>query len=385
MSGTIIARRPRSTPAPAAWRDRLWSLRDRLLMDARFQRWAATFPLTRPIARRQASAAFDLCAGFVYSQILAACLELDLLRKLAVAPQTTAALAAQSSLTPVAMERLLAAAAALKLVAPRGSGRWGLGMTGAAISGTPGLAEMVRHHALLYADLADPVALLRRERGATTLAAYWPYATAADPAALPSKTVAPYSQLMTASQAMIGRDIVDAYPFGHHKKLLDVGGGEGAFARAVADASTLAQLAVFDLPAVVARARDLTSAAAQQNRIECLGGDFLRDPLPAGADLITLVRVLHDHDDDAAMTLLHNVRRALPPGGRVLVAEPMSATPGAEAMGDAYFGFYLLAMGRGRPRTAEALQAMLVQAGFSRPKLWPTARPMLVRVLTADA
>ena len=385
MSGTIIARRPRSSPAPAAWRDRLWSLRDRLLMDARFQRWAATFPLTRPIARRQASAAFDLCAGFVYSQILAACLELDLLRKLAVAPQTTAALAAQSSLTPVAMERLLAAAAALKLVAPRGSGRWGLGMTGAAISGTPGLAEMVRHHALLYADLADPVALLRRERGATTLAAYWPYATAADPAALPSKTVAPYSQLMTASQAMIGRDIVDAYPFGHHKKLLDVGGGEGAFARAVADASTLAQLAVFDLPAVVARARDLTSAAAQQNRIECLGGDFLRDPLPAGADLITLVRVLHDHDDDAAMTLLHNVRRALPPGGRVLVAEPMSATPGAEAMGDAYFGFYLLAMGRGRPRTAEALQAMLVQAGFSRPKLWPTARPMLVRVLTADA
>ena len=385
MSGTIIARRPRSSPAPAAWRDRLWSLRDRLLMDARFQRWAATFPLTRPIARRQASAAFDLCAGFVYSQILAACLELDLLRKLAVAPQTTAALAAQSSLTPVAMERLLAAAAALKLVAPRGSGRWGLGMTGAAISGTPGLAEMVRHHALLYADLADPVALLRRERGATTLAAYWPYATAADPAALPSKTVAPYSQLMTASQAMIGRDIVDAYPFGHHKKLLDVGGGEGAFARAVADATTLAQLAVFDLPAVVARARDLTSAAAQQSRIECLGGDFLRDPLPAGADLITLVRVLHNHDDDAAMTLLHNVRRALPPGGRVLVAEPMSATPGAEAMGDAYFGFYLLAMGRGRPRTAEALQAMLVQAGFSRPKLWPTARPMLVRVLTADA
>ena len=171
MSGTIIARRPRSSPAPAAWRDRLWSLRDRLLMDARFQRWAATFPLTRPIARRQASAAFDLCAGFVYSQILAACLELDLLRKLAVAPQTAAALAAQSSLTPAAMERLLAAAAALKLVAPRGSGRWGLGMTGAAISGTPGLAEMVRHHALLYADLADPVALLRRERGATTLAA----------------------------------------------------------------------------------------------------------------------------------------------------------------------------------------------------------------------
>ena len=44
----------------------------------------------------------------------------------------------------------------------------------------------------------------------------------------------------------------------------------------------------------------------------------------------------------------------------------MSGTAGAEPIADAYFGFYLLAMGTGRPRTAEELAALLATAGFSR-------------------
>ena len=43
----------------------------------------------------------------------------------------------------------------------------------------------------------------------------------------------------------------------------------------------------------------------------------------------------------------------------------MLGTPGAETVGDAYFGFYLLAMGRGRARTPEQLKQMLTEAGFS--------------------
>ncbi len=45
-----------------------------------FQRFAGTFVLTRPIARRRAGALFDLCAGFVYSQILLACVRLAAFR-----------------------------------------------------------------------------------------------------------------------------------------------------------------------------------------------------------------------------------------------------------------------------------------------------------------
>ena len=67
-----------------------------------------------------------------------------------------------------------------------------------------------------------------------------------------------------------------------------------------------------------------------------------------------------------SQALLTKVHAALPPGGTLLIAEPMAGTPGAEAMGDAYFGLYLWAMGSGRPRTAEAYRAMLRAAGFSR-------------------
>ena len=67
--------------------------------------------------------------------------------------------------------------------------------------------------------------------------------------------------------------------------------------------------------------------------------------------------MLHDHDDAAALALLRAARAALPPDGTLLLAEPMAGTPGAEPMGDAYFGFYLLAMGSGRPRTAERAAA----------------------------
>ena len=85
-------------------------------------------------------------------------------------------------------------------------------------------------------------------------------------------------------------------------------------------------------------------------RVEVLAGSF-RDPPPPGvADLVTLIRVLHDHDDAMARAALRTAFQALTPGGTLLVAEPMADTPGAEAIGEAYFGFYLWAMGSGRAR-----------------------------------
>jgi demethylspheroidene O-methyltransferase len=105
--------------------------------------------------------------------------------------------------------------------------------------------------------------------------------------------------------------------------------------------------------------------------------------LPKGADVVSLVRVIHDHDDDKAMLILRAVRAALPPGGILMLAEPMSETPGSEPVGDAYFGLYLFAMGSGRPRSPRELRAMLREAGFGRVWLRRTRRPMQTRLLLA--
>ncbi|MEO7937440.1 MAG: methyltransferase dimerization domain-containing protein, partial [Burkholderiaceae bacterium] len=140
----------------------LWfNWRNSLLASDRFRRLASGFLPTRWIARRRAGALFDLVAGFVYSQVLLACVRLKLFDILAEGPQTPETLAHRTSLQPEAMERLLSAAVALRLVQRRSGQRYGLGDLGAAMVGNTAVAAMVDHHAALYADLADPVALLR--------------------------------------------------------------------------------------------------------------------------------------------------------------------------------------------------------------------------------
>lgn len=365
------------------WRDRWTGWRNRLLSDPRFQRWAADFPVTRPIARHRARGLFDLVAGFVYSQTLATCVRLRLFEELRDGPLTTDVLAAKFCLREEALERLLGAAEALKLVERAGPRRYALGADGAALLGNAGLTDMIAHHRHLYADLADGVGLLRRDGGQGDLAAYWPYATTSEARTSTANDVSAYSALMAASQPSVAADIVQAYPIQRHRKLLDVGGGEGAFLSAAGKHAPGLKLMLFDLPAVTDRARARLTCAGLIDRAEIVAGDFLSDPLPKDADLITLVRILHDHDDDGVLKLLRSARAALEPGGALLIAEPMSDAPRADRVADVYFAFYLLAMGRGRARTPAQIAQFLRQAGFSRVKRVPTRSPFLLRVLVA--
>ncbi|MES1984455.1 MAG: methyltransferase [Pseudomonadota bacterium] len=355
--------------------------RNGILGDPGFQRFAARFPLMRPVARRRARGLFDLVAGFTYSQTLAACIQTGVLDLLASGPCATRDVAAKADLPAEGANRLLRAATALRLVERLGPDRWALGADGAALRGNGGIAEMVAHHHLLYADLVDPVALLRRGGGGGALARYWHYAE--DAGKGDGAQVAPYSALMAASQPLIAQQVIDAYPFHKHEKILDVGGGEGAFLCAVAGSAPRAELSLFDLPAVGERARAWFDSAGYGNRTTIFGGSFLADALPQGHDLITLIRVLHDHDDAPAMTILRAIYAALPPGGKLLISEPMAETPGAEPAGDAYFGLYLLAMGSGRPRSPTEIRHMLKAAGFSRSRLIKTAMPLTTRIILA--
>lgn len=381
-SVSSLAASQRKPPDPRTGFSDWRGLRDRLLASARFRRLATAFPLTRPIARKRARALFDLCAGFVYSQTLLACVRLDLFEMLSHGPLSPAAVGARAGLNADAAARLLAAAASLRLLERRRGGLYGLGPLGAALLGDPGISAMIEHHTLLYADLADPVALLRGET-VPSLAGLWPYAKGGKPAELPSDRITDYSALMAASQPMVAAEILTAYPVGRHRNLLDIGGGDGAFVREVARVARETRLTVYDLPAVAERAR--SRFAAERIDATAIGGDIRTDPPAGGYDLVTLVRVIHDHDDDVALMFLRAARAALSPGGTVLIAEPMAGSPGSEPVGDAYFGFYLLAMGSGRARTVLELQDLMVRAGFSRCRVMPTRTPLVTSVLVGQA
>lgn len=379
-----------------SWRMRWIGWRNRLFASPRFQRQAAAFPLTRPVTRARAERVFNLVAGFAYSQVLAACVEAGLLDLLAQGPCTTADAARTAAIGEPAAERLLRAAASLGLAESVGSANWMLGGEGAALLGNPGALAMIRHHALLYADLADPLALLRADRQTpTALSDFWTYARASATGNVPpgrlddsqkanKPAATAYSALMAASQAMVSEQLIGAYRFNRHRAMLDVGGGTGAFVRAVGTAAPALRLGLFDLPDVVSGAEStLARDALIGPRLTLHKGSFLHDSLPRGHDLITLVRILHDHDDEPALHLLRAVRDALPPGGTLLIGEPMAGATGGQAMGDAYFGLYLWAMGSGRPRRPAELGAMLRSAGFRAWKVVPTHLPLVCGAIVA--
>ncbi len=368
------------------WRQRaapFLEWRDRLLSNPDFQRWALRTPLVRLVARRRMRALFDLCSGFVYSQVLLACTRLELLNLLAQSPRSASELAAELELPQASLDRLLEAAESLQLVERRGRGCYGLGPLGAALLGNPAVTMMIEHHSAFYSDLEDPVALLRGQQASTQLGRFWGYSNNASPTALGAADTAPYSDLMAASQALIAEQVLSSYSIRKHARLLDVGGGAGAFAAAAMQNHAGLEACVFDLPSVAERARARFAKDGYGQRADAIGGDFFNDPLPTGYDLISLIRILHDHDDRDVLVLLQAIRQVMTPGGVLLIAEPMLETRGAEPVAAAYFGFYLMAMGQGRARSTKTLVDLLHSAGFTSVKKHRTTAPLLASVMTA--
>ena len=365
------------------WRDRWY----RFVATASFQRWAAGFPLTRPVALHRSRALFDLMSGFVYTQTLYSCVELGLFDLLAKGPLTVEQIAARHRMPVDSIQRLVAGAVSLRLLSRRRSGCIALGPLGAVIVDNTALLALIRHHAMVYADLADPVSLLRNGSDfRTELSRYWSYADAPRPQAIDDTRVASYSEMMAATlpaaRARRARRLrpLEAPAGARHRRR------RGRVPLARRPAAPGAPAHAFRSPRGHHAARgpgcrrpDWPIAPTY------VGGNFHADPLPTGADVATLVRVLLDHDDESVARLLRKVHDALPKGGTLLVAEAMAGAKGAEPVGDAYFNFYLLAMGKGRARRPEELHAMLRAAGFRKSRAVTTRYPIQTGLIVAEA
>ena len=358
------------------------SWRNRTVTSPGFQRWASRFFLTRPFVKRDAAQLYDLVAGFVYSQVLLACMEMDILRRLSREAATAGDLAGLLGVDPKRVETLLQAAASIGLLQRLRDGRYRLDRLGAAALGVPGLEEIIRHNAVFYRDMADPVALIR---GSTSpeLARFWPYVRSDHGGSGSADAASTYSRLMAASQALVAEETLLSVSLSGISHLIDVGGGTGTFLSAVNAHYPDMDLTLFDLPPVIAEAGPLLAAKGLSDRIQCRSGDFLKD-LPQGSvDAVSLVRVLYDHDDSTVEKLLESVMRTLSPGGLLLVSEPMSGGSRPSRSGDAYFGFYTMAMTTGTPRAPERHQSMMERAGFQDVRVHRNNRPFVTRIMTA--
>lgn len=368
-------------PAPRRARLSLSARLNRLIASRGFQSWASRFPLTRGIAKREGEEIFDLVAGFVHSQVLHALVELRVLHMLLDAPAPVRSIAGRAGLDARRAEVLLRAGAALGLVRVKRGGKYALSRKGAALLGVPGLEAMILHHRAFYRDLENPAAFFR-DGSETELARFWPYVfgKAAD---IEPDVARTYSDLMADSQALVAEETLRTVRFDGIGKLMDVGGGSGAFLTAVAKAHPDMRCTLFDLPEVAPAAQDRFRREGLGDRIGIVGGSFRESPLPRGADAITLVRVLYDHADETVALLLRRVLEALPPGGRVIVSEPMTGGERPARPGDTYFALYTLAMGTGRTRSPAEIAGLLRQAGFEDVAHRPTRRPFITSVIEA--
>lgn len=154
--------------------------------------------------------------------------------------------------------------------------------------------------------------------------------------------------------------VLAAYDFSAFERIVDVGGGHGALLRGILSASPKTRGVLYELPAVAAGAEALRDAEMAA-RCEIVSGDFF-ESVPAGADGYVLSRVIHDWNDERAVTILQNCRRAIRADGKLLLIDGILAPPN-EPDSNKFLDVWFIG-GGGQERNEAEFRALLAQAGF---------------------
>lgn len=104
-------------------------------------------------------------------------------------------------------------------------------------------------------------------------------------------------------------------------RVLDVGGGSGAFSMAFVRAGNNIKATVFDLPNVVSLTQGYIDEEGLGDKIDTVAGDYNNDQLPTGYDLAFLSAIIHSNSSGENRALFHKVGKALNPGGRIVVSD----------------------------------------------------------------
>jgi acetylserotonin N-methyltransferase len=157
--------------------------------------------------------------------------------------------------------------------------------------------------------------------------------------------------------------VVRAFDLGRFRHLVDLGGATGHLALEAARRYPKLRATVFDLPPVVATAREFLARLPDGSKVELAAGDFFADPLPE-ADLYALGRILHDWSPEKVRALLRKIHDRLPPGGALLIAERLLSADKTGPLGGQLQSLNMLVCTEGKERNAAEYGALLREAGF---------------------
>lgn len=172
-----------------------------------------------------------------------------------------------------------------------------------------------------------------------------------------------FDDAMTDMSAIVGPMIAGAYDFGRWGSVMDVGGGNGILLASILKAHPEMQGVLADLPHVLERAQQRGFLGGElQVRSAMQPSDFFRE-VPSGCRAYVMKNVIHDWDDEHAVRILGNCRRAVPEDGALLLVE-WTLQEGNLHPGGKLFDVAMLVMTGGKERTAEEYRQLLARAGF---------------------
>jgi DNA-binding transcriptional ArsR family regulator/ubiquinone/menaquinone biosynthesis C-methylase UbiE len=162
------------------------------------------------------------------------------------------------------------------------------------------------------------------------------------------------------------RAVADTIDTGRHRRLLDLGGGPGTYAIALCSANPRLTATVFDLPETAGIAREEIERSGFGDRISFRKGNYLHDPLGSGYDLVLASNIIHSLSLAQTESLMRNARRAMVPGGSMIVKEFYLDESRTRPLDSALFAVNMLVgTAGGNAYTASEIKRALKRAGFS--------------------
>jgi hypothetical protein len=164
-----------------------------------------------------------------------------------------------------------------------------------------------------------------------------------------------------------GKALASRYDFSGHRVLADLGGASGGYCVGIRKTNPHLRGIVFDLPEVVAVAKEKLKEEGESEHVETIGGSYFTSELPR-TDVALLANTLHLWAPEDGMVVLRRVLEALEPGGTLLVRESYFEddwTGSPEPIFDAFLLVGKEGQSGWQPSYAE-MEEMLRRAGFEQ-------------------
>ena len=179
-----------------------------------------------------------------------------------------------------------------------------------------------------------------------------------------------FIQAMHVVAQKLAWDIATEYETIPFYRLLDIGGASGTYTVAFLHKNQSLRATLFDLPQVIPLAEKRFEQEGLLNRVKCVAGDFTRDELPQGCDLVLLSAIIHQNSPEENKELFDKIFQALEPGGAVLIRDHIMESDRTYPKAGTLFAINMLVNTPGGDTyTFEEVKELLEKTGFFEVRL----------------